>query len=75
MFRKAKIHSANQEIPFLLWNKKVHYRVRESSPVGCKQIPKSCVAFHNISTFYNEELLAVCATPMLEDYPLSTTAY
>ena len=45
-------------------------------PIACTipkyhSIPWPCKMFHNILRFYDEELLAPCPTPKLDDYPLS----
>jgi hypothetical protein len=37
---------------------------------GSCSFPRPCVTFHNKSSFYGEELLALRPTPKLEDRPL-----
>jgi hypothetical protein len=64
--READSQLATQEIPCLLWNAKVRYRVHNSSPI---RMPY--VTFRNKLAFYGEELLAPRPTPKLENHPLS----
>jgi hypothetical protein len=59
---EANSHLASQEIPHLLWNSKVHFRVYKSPP-----IPRYCVTLGNEPNFCDEELLAPRPAPKLED--------
>jgi hypothetical protein len=60
---ESNCHSASQEIPHLIWNPKVHYRVQRAHQ-------RPCVKFRN-NFFQGKELLAPRPNSKLEDDPLS----
>jgi len=55
-------HSASQEIPWLLLDLKVHYRLHKTP------LPRFCVTLLNKLVFYGEELWTPSPNPTLENH-------
>ena len=78
---EANQFAASQEIPRILWNPKVHYRVDKSPPPDLIISPimsyqkisrgsRHMYPFRNKASFYGEELMALRPTPKPENHPL-----
>jgi len=74
---EANWFSASHEIPRILWNPKVYYRLHQCPlfvSILSQRIspdPRHMYPFRNKANLYGQELLVLRLTPKLEDHTLS----